>query len=215
MQPRKILQCRSCSHQLTCSAHARPAQLCNSSRVSLFQSRAGAPSSGCLKVFACRPQSGQKLLHVSQVLWLPYPSLKHCSANCSAKSVPPWANGNLSILPAGDRVQEADLQRHRARLLLGKGRIEEIAGACLQPQREHTFEDSVRAFEVWSPWQAATRLLRARLRCCSGRSVSCLVACPLQSWLQSFSDEGEHLERVCCCQGLTRSRAETRDMKWL
>ena len=43
--------------------------------------------------------------------------------------------------------QEADLQRHRARLLLGEGRIEEIA-ACLKPKRQHTFEDSVRAFEV-------------------------------------------------------------------
>ncbi|KAK9804526.1 hypothetical protein WJX73_004656 [Symbiochloris irregularis] len=44
--------------------------------------------------------------------------------------------------------QEVDLQRHRARLLLGKGRIEEIAGACLKPSRQQTFEDSVKAFEV-------------------------------------------------------------------
>lgn len=44
--------------------------------------------------------------------------------------------------------QEADLQRHRARLLLGKGRIEEIAGACLGPPRKQTFEESVRVFEV-------------------------------------------------------------------
>ncbi|KAK9811349.1 hypothetical protein WJX72_002241 [[Myrmecia] bisecta] len=43
--------------------------------------------------------------------------------------------------------QEADLQRHRSRLVKS-GKIEDTAGANLRPRRQKTFEESIHAFEM-------------------------------------------------------------------
>ena len=49
--------------------------------------------------------------------------------------------------PVRGRVQEADLQKHRKRLI-AQGRLEELAGSFLKPKRSKTFKESAEAFEV-------------------------------------------------------------------
>ena len=44
-------------------------------------------------------------------------------------------------------MQEADIQRHRSRLVT-QGRIEDIAGGYLMPRRQQTFSESAKSFEV-------------------------------------------------------------------
>ena len=60
--------------------------------------------------------------------------------------------------------QEADLQRYRTQLI-SMGKIENAAGANLKPRRHKSFEESIKAFEVYCLFCCVHLALSAQLTC--------------------------------------------------